>query len=651
MSYRPKSRDNSPLDIHNRNNISYNSKINPLKVSKPKSIQKQNTVITTKVPTKGRLYTSQNSSISQKVNTSNKLSSNSVMNKSQERKATRESINNLSKPTLSSEKKRVVSKSPRDISNTSKDFKRPYTPDDSNSQNKRKVVNSKQPIKSNLYNKRNEYSNSLLKKYEEMRKSRKSTSNNFENLSKSHSRNTSKELNTKDVRAVSPIQNKAPKTQANERRVTAIVNEKRGYSPLGNHIANNNPIKTEASRDKSKEKLENRNNKFKKISNFTNYGKKIDFREHNTSPLLIRKAKQEKSQVNRSKSKNSSNNNSKKNMGKTSTNTSKTAKGTSLVKNLIDSKSKAEEKKIDFKNPLNETKTPPLENTPKATQNTEKSKSIENFSNKYIYKVYEISRIGYSGPNVKKFNQDNYFIFESFLDDPDSIYLSVCDGHGMYGHDVSKFLREVLPHAVNENWMKYNEKANIPSNRIFLQDSKQDRDRIIQETFIDVNDKLCVESGIDTKFSGSTCVSMIYTLDHLVCANVGDSRCTIGRLVDGGTIIKLDWVHKDLSRDHKPGDSDEKERIIKNNGRIEPYTDENEEFTGPDRVWLKDEDLPGLAMSRSFGDEVAASVGVIPVPEIFDWKLTKEDKFVILASDGLWEFIESGEVKLLILVC
>jgi hypothetical protein len=31
-------------------------------------------------------------------------------------------------------------------------------------------------------------------------------------------------------------------------------------------------------------------------------------------------------------------------------------------------------------------------------------------------------------------------------------------------------------------------------------------------------------------------------------------------------------------------------------------------------VWLKHEDIPGLAMSRSFGDEVAGRVGVIAEP-------------------------------------
>lgn len=33
------------------------------------------------------------------------------------------------------------------------------------------------------------------------------------------------------------------------------------------------------------------------------------------------------------------------------------------------------------------------------------------------------------------------------------------------------------------------------------------------------------------------------------------------------------------------------------------------------RVWMKNEDYPGLAMSRSFGDKLAKSLGVIATPD------------------------------------
>ena len=72
-----------------------------------------------------------------------------------------------------------------------------------------------------------------------------------------------------------------------------------------------------------------------------------------------------------------------------------------------------------------------------------------------------------------------------------------------------------------------------------------------------------------------------------------------------------------MTRDHKPNDPDEAVRIKKRGGRIEPFRDEDDQFIGPARVWLKDDDVPGLAMSRSFGDRVAASVGVIAEPGNF----------------------------------
>jgi serine/threonine protein phosphatase PrpC len=50
-------------------------------------------------------------------------------------------------------------------------------------------------------------------------------------------------------------------------------------------------------------------------------------------------------------------------------------------------------------------------------------------------------------------------------------------------------------------------------------------------------------------------------------------------------------------------------------------------------------------MTRSFGDEVAASVGVLAEPEIMECFISQNDKFLVLASDGIWEFIESEEVK------
>ncbi len=49
-------------------------------------------------------------------------------------------------------------------------------------------------------------------------------------------------------------------------------------------------------------------------------------------------------------------------------------------------------------------------------------------------------------------------------------------------------------------------------------------------------------------------------------------------------------------------------------------------------------------MSRSLGDRVAHSVGVSCEPELSEHKLDSESKIIILASDGVWEFLTNEEV-------
>ena len=54
-------------------------------------------------------------------------------------------------------------------------------------------------------------------------------------------------------------------------------------------------------------------------------------------------------------------------------------------------------------------------------------------------------------------------------------------------------------------------------------------------------------------------------------------------------------------------------------------------------------------MTRSFGDQAAAAVGVINIPEIMEMNLVAGDQFIVLASDGVWEFISNDEVAAIIM--
>ena len=53
---------------------------------------------------------------------------------------------------------------------------------------------------------------------------------------------------------------------------------------------------------------------------------------------------------------------------------------------------------------------------------------------------------------------------------------------------------------------------------------------------------------------------------------------------------------------------------------------------------------PRLAMSRSIGDFITTSVGVIPNPEIIEYNINKSSKYMIIVSDGIWQFMTNEKV-------
>lgn len=119
----------------------------------------------------------------------------------------------------------------------------------------------------------------------------------------------------------------------------------------------------------------------------------------------------------------------------------------------------------------------------------------------------------------------------------------------------------------------------------------------------------------------------------LFCANVGDSRAILGRRANNRYIpIKLNSEHKPVGK--------EKERIIRAGGRIDFAKDAFGRPKSPLRVWLSDADMPGLAMTRCFGDKIGVIAGVIGEPEILEFNLQNEDHFIVVGSDGFFEHFE-----------
>lgn len=148
-----------------------------------------------------------------------------------------------------------------------------------------------------------------------------------------------------------------------------------------------------------------------------------------------------------------------------------------------------------------------------------------------------------------------------------------------------------------------------------------------------------------------------YQGELIFVANVGDSRAVLATTSDDGELVAVPLTidfKPNLPREFhflslplyplplKSNDrlevslcTEEAERIVQCNGRVFCLHDE----PGVHRVWLPDEESPGLAMSRAFGDYCVKDFGLISVPEVTQRHITGKDQFVVLATDGVCIYI------------
>jgi len=157
-------------------------------------------------------------------------------------------------------------------------------------------------------------------------------------------------------------------------------------------------------------------------------------------------------------------------------------------------------------------------------------------------------------------------------------------------------------------------------------------------------DAALVITEMNCMTSGCTCVAVYVRGTKLYVANVGDSRAVMAykplSKADDNSSVESPFLAKNLSRDHKPDDPIEMERIVRMGGFVCPPQEEGLSA----RVYLDPNfTMIGLAMGRSIGDHAVKSVGVIADPEVLEFDVDPEDQFMIMASDGVWEFISSQE--------
>jgi len=211
-------------------------------------------------------------------------------------------------------------------------------------------------------------------------------------------------------------------------------------------------------------------------------------------------------------------------------------------------------------------------------------------------------------------NQDNFFIHHI---GPISLY-GVCDGHGPFGHLVSFRLVQTLPYYISRN-------SNFGVGK--------DWAICLKEAFLDAQKDLetfCSSQNINIEASGAAGSVLVMEEQTIHIAFIGDARIVLGS-----------WNRRDsrlifTTTDHKPENPGEKERLEAAGSEVRELEDKTS------RIYLPGSNFPGLTMSRAFGD--TACGGVLREPEYHKYLMQPSDEwYAMVASDGIWEFIESTE--------
>ncbi|GER45116.1 protein phosphatase 2C family protein [Striga asiatica] len=207
---------------------------------------------------------------------------------------------------------------------------------------------------------------------------------------------------------------------------------------------------------------------------------------------------------------------------------------------------------------------------------------------------------GYASSPGKRSSMEDFY--ETRIDGVDGEIVGlfgVFDGHG--GARAAEYVKQNLF-------------TNLIKHPKFISDTKS----AIADAYSHTDSEFLKSENNQNRDAGSTASTAILVGDRLLVANVGDSRAVICR---GGDAIAV-------SRDHKPDQTDERQRIEDAGGFV---------------MWAGTWRVGGvLAVSRAFGDRLLKQY-VVADPEIQEEKVDDTLEFLILASDGLWDVVTNEE--------
>lgn len=182
-------------------------------------------------------------------------------------------------------------------------------------------------------------------------------------------------------------------------------------------------------------------------------------------------------------------------------------------------------------------------------------------------------------------------------------FYGVFDGHG--GKAAAQFVRDHLPRVIVED-------GNFPL----------ELEKVVTRSFMETDAafaKTCSGSALS---SGTTALTAMIFGRSLLVANAGDCRAVLSR----------HGVAKEMSKDHRPCCKNERKRIESLGGYVDDGYLNGQ--LGVTRA-LGDWHLEGMKLKGERGGPLSAE------PELKLVTLTKEDEFLIIGSDGIWDVFTS----------
>jgi serine/threonine protein phosphatase PrpC len=249
---------------------------------------------------------------------------------------------------------------------------------------------------------------------------------------------------------------------------------------------------------------------------------------------------------------------------------------------------------------------------------------------------FAVAHIGPGTPPIKNENQDVAVCVDDFTGRAGMKLLGIFDGHGKQGKKAAEYNLSLIFSLHQNPLREFTLCVRYCASRmkeklaglINLGQTPKDS---LEQAFTSIHSEFSSGTAqMDAQFSGTTATVALIVGSSIWVAWAGDSSCVIVSSHDAARV----------GEDHRPDLERESKRILAAGGRIKPSN-----HGGPVRVWHSVQEVPGIMVSRSIGDVFAHGFGVSALPDLYRKQVDPSDRFIILASDGLWDVYSPKDIR------